>query len=667
MRSGPSVRASLGSSLRVLAPLLLGIGLALWRLGLPERSLSSAGPRALSDAAFAVVLLLLVLYAARGLGMLMLRHLGVGAPDPLLGLVFSVAGGLGVLAYGVLALGLLSVLRPTAIFVWVGIATVVAWRETVVHCGAWGDPLQPFRRLSPGLKAALVTAIAVFFFSLVQAMTPVWDYDGLMYHLQAPALFLKAGRLLLLPDLWQANGPLAAEMLYLVGLAAGSEVFSKVIHLAIAAFLVIATFAVARRHLGERAGWLAGGILLGVPILPVWGSLAYADMTWALYEFLALTAYLEWRASPRRGWLLVSGVMLGLAMGSKYTALAILPVLVLAVLLDPQAGAGAKRIRSALWLGLTGVMVASPWYAKNLLWAGNPFYPFFFGGPEWTPRRLQMLMAYLQSFGTGRSLADYLLLPVSLLTRRAAFGTFMSRIDIPSPLLYLALGFPFLRRDHPFRPLGWILLLRFALWAAGTQQTRFLLPLYPVLALLSAAVLEAWIAHAGARRWRRAATIGIVAGMVGVTMAYQMIYMASTRPVRVVVGAETKNAFLERSVYDYAALRHITSRLGESDRVFMAWDGQGYYCDQRCVPDAEQSQWTQLIAAASSPEHLTAALREREVTHLLVDLEGLSFLLNHDPTGAHAVAASFLADYAPVCLEAVFESEKVVLYRMECK
>jgi len=238
---------------------------------------------------------------------------------------------------------------------------------------------------------------------------------------------------------------------------------------------------------------------------------------------------------------------------------------------------------------------------------------------------------------------------------------------IPSPLLYLALGFPFLRRDHPFRPLGWILLLRFALWAAGTQQTRFLLPLYPVLALLSAAVLEAWIAHAGARRWRRAATIGIVAGMVGVTMAYQMIYMASTRPVRVVVGAETKNAFLERSVYDYAALRHITSRLGESDRVFMAWDGQGYYCDQRCVPDAEQSQWTQLIAAASSPEHLTAALREREVTHLLVDLEGLSFLLNHDPTGAHAVAASFLADYAPVCLEAVFESEKVVLYRMECK
>ena len=649
-----------------MVPPLAGIGLVLWRLGLPERSVHSAGPRALSDAAFAIALLGLVLYAALGLGRLTRRLLGVGAIDPLLGLLFSVAGGLGVLAYGVLALGLLSLLRPTSIFVWLGIATVVACRETLVHGGACGDPLQPFQRLSPGLKAGLVTAIAIFALSLVQALTPVWDYDGLMYHLQAPALFLKAGRLLLLPDLWQANGPLAAEMLYLVGLAAGSEVFSKVIHLAFAALLVVATFAVARRHLGERAGWLAGGILLGVPILPVWGSLAYADMAWAAFEFLAIAAYLEWRASPERGWLIVAGAMLGLAMSSKYAALPLLPILLMAVLLDPKAGGAGARLRSALTLAGVGLLVASPWYTKNLLESGNPFYPLFFGGPQWPAERLRMLMTYLQSFGTGRSATDYLLLPVHLLTQRAAFGTFMSRIDIPSPLFLLAVGIPFLGREHPFRPLGWIALLRFAAWTLGTQQTRFLLPLYPVLGLLTAAVLEAWVARPEAARWRRTAVSGIVAGMVGVTLAYQLIYLGSTRPIGVVVGSESKDSFLERSVYDYTAVRYIRGALGEGDRVLMAWDGQGYYCDERCLPDAEQSQWTQLVVRAGSPEAVTESLRQRGIDYLLVDLEGQSFLLDHDPSGAHAAAAAFLREYEPRCLKMVFQAEKTIVFRLSC-
>ena len=648
------------------APLLI-VGLATWRLFLPERSLQAGGPRAIADAVFAIGLLVMVLCTARGLGRLTLRRLAVGEVDPLFGVVLAIAIGLGLIAYGVLALGLVGLLNPWAIFGWIAATAAVAWRETVTRGGSWGDPLQPFRHLSPGLKAALGAAIAVLVLSLVQALTPVWDYDGLMYHLQGPALFLRAGRLMLLPDLWQANGPLSAEMLYLVGLAAGSEIFSKVFHLAIASLLVLATFAVARRHLRDRPGWLAGGILLGIPILPVWGSLAYTDMAWALFEFLAVAAYLEWRTSPRRCWLLASGAMLGMALGSKYTGLALLPVLLLAVLADPRAGRGLERIRPAFWLAGIALIVAFPWYGKNLLWAGNAVFPFVLGGPGWSSERLHMLMAYLQSFGTGRTMADSLSLPIMLFTQRAAFGTFMSRIDIPSPLFLIAVAFPFLRKDHPFRPLGWILLLRFALWAVGTQQTRFLLPLYPVLSLLSAAVLEGWIAHPGAPRWRQVAVTGVVSGMVAVTLAYQAIYFASARPLSVVVGTESKDAFLERSVYDYAALRHVRENLGAGDLVLMAWDGQGYYCDERCLPDAEQSQWAQLVAEAGTPQAVTETLRDRGVTHLLVDLEGMAFLLQHDPTGLHAAAADFLQEYAPACLDAEFESEKAVVYRLDCR
>ncbi|HMK07593.1 MAG TPA: glycosyltransferase family 39 protein, partial [Anaerolineales bacterium] len=542
------------SFLRRWGPLLLAGGLGMMRLVSPERGLEATGPRALLDAAFAIGLLWAVLYTARGVGRLILRRLSLGSIDPTLGMVFAVAAGVGVLAYGVLALGLLGLLRTGFIFAFLYAALFVGWRETVAHSADWGDAWGPFRRLPIGLRLALGVAAAILMLSLLQALTPVWDYDGLMYHLQGPRLFLEAGGIRLLPNLWQANGPLTAEMIYLVGLAAGSEVFAKVFHWAVTVVLLLATFAVARRHLGNTVGWLAGGILLGVPILPIWGSLAYADAVWALFEFLAIAAYLEWRTTLRERWLIVAGGMLGLALGAKYTALPLLSILFLAVLLDSRGGTVSGRFRSSVLLSAAALVVASPWYVKNLVLAGNPVYPFLLGGPGWSADRLAMLMTYLDSFGTGRSAVATLLLPLHLLTQRAAFGTFMSRLDIPNPIFLVAVAVPFLGRDHPFRPLAWIALARFAAWAVGTQQTRFLLPLYPVLSLLSAAVIEAWVVHPRARPWRRLAATGIVAGLVAVTMAYQVIYLGSDRALGVVIGTEAKDSFLERSVYDYAAL-----------------------------------------------------------------------------------------------------------------
>lgn len=655
------------ASIPAAAP-AFALGLLLMRLLVPERSIDAVGVRAIVDAFFALGLAGLILYCGRGLGQLILRRIQIGTADPLLALVISLALGLGVLAYGVLALGLAGRLSPPTVFLWLAIAGWVAWRETVSQGKEWGDPWHPFRSLHPALKASLAAAIAIFGMSLVQALVPVWGYDGLMYHLQAPTLFLRFGKLTLLPDLWQANGPLLAEMLYLVGLAAESDVFSKVLHLSLAAILLLSTFAVARRHLGDRGGWLAGGILMGVAIFPVWGSFAFADMAWALFEFLAVAAFLEWRRAPQRQWIVVSGALAGFSMGSKYTAVALLPILLLAFVTERSTGTVGERLRNVLWFGGVAALVAAPWYMKNLIWAGNPVYPFLFGGPDWPAERVAMLMAYMRSFGVGHTLVDYLLLPLHLYTQRAAFGTFIGWIDMPNLLFLLAFGFPLLKREHPLRPLGWMALLRFLLWAAGTQQTRFLLPLYPVLSLMTASVLDAWLARLGpAKKWPRIIVPGIVAGLVGFTLAFQVIYLAITRPIPVVLGRESKDSFLERRIGNYQAVRYIRSSLKPTDRVFMAWDGRSYYCDDRCLADAEQSQWTQLVLGEATPDGIAARLRQQGVTHLLLDLDGMGFLLEHDPTGSHTIAANvFFQSFEPDCLTELRNDVQVVLYELSC-
>ena len=61
-----------------------------------------------------------------------------------------------------------------------------------------------------------------------------------------------------------------------------------------------------------------------------------------------------------------------------------------------------------------------PWWARNFHYTGNPVAPFFmqiFGGEDginWDSHRSALQFQYYQSFGMGRGLMDFLLLPVNL-------------------------------------------------------------------------------------------------------------------------------------------------------------------------------------------------------------------------------------------------------------
>ena len=106
------------------------------------------------------------------------------------------------------------------------------------------------------------------------------------------------------------------------------------------------------------------------------------------------------------------GALAGFAMGSKYTGLTVFPILLLAFLVERSSGTFSTRLRNGVAFSSVALIVAAPWYLKNLLWAGNPVYPFIIGGPDWSAERLAILLAYLRSFGVDKSLADTLLLPL---------------------------------------------------------------------------------------------------------------------------------------------------------------------------------------------------------------------------------------------------------------
>jgi hypothetical protein len=637
----------------------------------PERPMTYVGPRALLDAGFSLGLLGLILLIAGGLGRKVQRWLKLDGLTRLERTVFGLSAGLGVLAYGVLALGLVGLLRPRAILLWLVLAGVWSWREWTEILEGLPDWLaQQFHALQRSRldgKAWLMSAGLIAVLTLLQALTPPWDYDGLMYHLQGPRFFLEAGRIVLLPDIWQANGPLTIEMLFAVGLAFDSDTFAKLMHLACTVLLVLATFAFGRRYLRPTGEWTAAAILVGIPIFPVWASLAYADMAWALYEFLALYALTLGMEDDRCRWPALSGAMMGLALGSKYLALGGAAVLGLWLLWQSRAqGWKAVLVRGVLFGG-TALLVGSPWYIKNWLIGGNPVYPLFLGGTGWTADRMHWHTVYHHSFGTGHSVWDYLLLPWNLYAQHTRFGTFMGSAEILSPLFPLALLYPRTHRSRAMDGLAVVTLVRFAVWSLGSQQTRFLLPIFPTLSLLTSGVFTDLTARFAFRRWGRILQTGLTGGIVVATLLYSLLLFAKVQPLEVVSGGESKDTFLRRTVNDYPALQFVRDGLPPQARVLMMWDGSAYYCDERCLPDAENSRWTRLTLTSPSVSSAAASLRAMGVTHLLFSVGDADFMLQHDPTGQHRRAAEFfLQEFRPLCTKEIYRDEWVQLYELTC-
>lgn len=657
--------------LRLTAGLITAV-ICLLHWFLPQQPVDGVGTLSLLSPLYTVLLSVLVVVIASGLGRL---ALGVLAPnedcDPLESLVFSFGLGMALVGFGVYALGLAGLFRPEWIAVFLIVVAVISTTGVVrlrrdarigldLLRGDWGRA-----RVGWLLMLGLVGSIAIL--SLLIALAPPWAYDGLMYHLQAPRLFLQQGRIVSLPGILQANGPLLGQMLFSIGLALGSDTFSQVIHLTFAAALFLAVLAAGRRLLGPAGGWVAAGVLLGIPIVPLWGTLAYVDMIHALYELLAVWGILRWQQDQRPHWLLLSAVMAGIALGTKVMALFLLPAFCLWLALLARRQGWLRAAGTAAAYGLLVCLVASPWYLFNLIALGDPAYPFLNGGAEWPPARVLLHLDYLRSFGAGRSLADFLLLPWNLYFRHEAFAALMQSIEYPSFLFPLALLLPVISLSPQARPLAGLAVLRLATWYLGSQQTRFLLPLYPVWALMVAAVLLGIEQRLHFRLAYPRVTGALTAGLVITTLVYVAIYTIGERPVGVVLGLESRKAYLSDAVYDYRALDYVVSGLPRDARVLQLWDGQSYYCDARCIPDAGQVQGPFLHNLARTVDDMRAELEARGVTHLLIDLEGLNFLLLHDPKGTHMAAARFfLTEFVPACGQAVYQDSLVRIYRLTC-
>jgi hypothetical protein len=155
--------------------------------------------------------------------------------------------------------------------------------------------------------------------------------------------------------------------------------------------------------------------------------------------------------------------------------------------------------------------------------------------------------------------------------------------------------------------------------------------------------------------------------LIFIPIFYQAQIMKQYRTIDVLVGRTSRDDFLEQAIGDYAAARFIQAELPDSARVLMLGNGRGYYCVPKCIPDPDHFHWARQIVDLQSSTSLITWLRDMDVTHLLISIEDLDFLLQHDARGVMLKAFNSVSTISShECFDQAYADRWTEIYSLKC-
>lgn len=576
-----------------------------------------------------------MIVAGCGLGRLARRSWRLKDEPWLDGFVLDTSFGLGVLSLVFFAMAALHVLPLPA-------PSLVGPYMALVLAGLIGLPLVAGNAVPSLIEwfkqkrwPSLPTAVCVIVFIclalvvLVPALAPPSgsDWDSLAYHLAIPKLFVQHGGFYYIDFASHSNFPMLVEMLYTPALAMHEPAGAKMVHYLYGVLLVLAVVMLVRKHFNAKGAPLAALAIAGMPIVMWEATTAYIDLATALYTVVAVYLLLDYLDKSELRSLVWCGAAAGFAASTKMTGLALIPMLavwlvvdhVVAALRGRQAGTETGRYGRvfihALVLCGVGLLVCSPWYIKSLIYTGNPVYPFFysiFGGKDWTQELAHNYTMLQRHFGVGHDFASFMFLPFDLTFYSTRFydtpGLFVG------PILLVAVPLLLVARCWSRKLVGLLVffIAQLAIWFAFTQQSRYLIPAFAILAVIVAAV-----AYSDQRlRVTRVAlyTVFAATALFGVWLTGFAIPSATP----VVLGYETADQYLSRTLPLYSAEEWINNNTPRDAKVALFGENRGFYLDRDYVW-ADWGHNARFTRKFASVDDFIVYLKRQGVTHAIVD------------------------------------------------
>lgn len=531
------------------------------------------------------------------------------------------AGALGLIAF---ALGLAHALNPALLK---GLLVALAL-ASIVQIGLeapklnWQEELAALRAIDFSGSAYIPAAgivLAVGFQALI-AMGPTLFYDSLVYHLALPDLYLRHGAMVATPMNAYAGIPGGVEMLYAWLLPwGGFGSPCQLLHLSLGVFTAAAIAAIGARLRRPAAGLWGAAIFLTTPMVMLASGRPGIELGWSWYLSLCMLALLSAEERPRS--MDLAAIFAGLALGTKYQAVLLLPAVVLYFFFAMERAAALKASRRFVFIA---VAVAAPWGLRNIAFYRNPVFPF--AGGIFAPASAVDVPAFVSSahgraLTSGEGLREFLVHPWTYsMPQESSEADNVVSIGFLA-LLPLALAF---RKDWGISRL---LLLGALLWVPinlFSGLARFSIPALVPLAVacgLTVASLEGFAANAA----------GI---FLSVVMMLNLLYVHSKADAllwRVLSGEIPVPTFLShrRPIYfapPYPAYAWMNEQLGKDARVLLVGEPRSFYLDrdnETSSPYAAQPI-AEYANASNSGADLYNRLRSAGISHVYINIAAMS-------------------------------------------
>jgi len=479
-------------------------------------------------------------------------------------LLLSLGLGLGFLAFITLLTGLIHV-SPWIFFVLFCVLTVgigSTWRDFFHALLELGQLIQQTDLRKRLLYFGCCGALALFM--LPWALTPTLFPDTLRYHFGLTRVFEQAGRIRFISDYAEAGLASNWQMLFLPQLLLSGESVAMIFNW-IALPLIALTVAVATPREGR---WIAALTLISTPFLLEVSTLGNNDLGVAFFSALACLAL---RNSSGRAPFFLGGVFAGLAVGTKYTALA--PML---VLLSVFAFFHERdRTSNFLWAFIGLSLGYFPWFVRNVIWTGDPFYPALSDWLPWAKTEGQWVAQHyrmeMANYGSPKAWPlRTLLAPWEATVADPRFG----HESDPGVLFWCVapcLGvLAWLRKQN--RPLIIFVIVSIAagwVWSMGAHVTRFLAPLIPIFAIAVGEGWNEWMTTQPSARTRSLVT-GIILLLAGINFWQALTSLSGfAQPYSYLLGGMTRENYLRQQSPSYRAADWLGQAGRVQDRVLL--------------------------------------------------------------------------------------------------
>ena len=449
-----------------------------------------------------IFLLTLLFFVAACPGLKFLKLLNLDKRSPLELFVLSAAAGFALLCETLVIVGMMGFFRPAVIcLIPIGFFLMSA-REALFSLRSLINFLRTFRfSLSP--QCFLVAAFGVFVgINILKCfLPPHGPTDVLYYHLMLPKLYLFHNAIVTHPTLFPSFFPSNGEVLFSLSLLLGGPVFVNLTVFGFGLLTVMALYTYAQKYVRKEFALIPGIIFLTAPVVNSWGTMAYTDNILGLYLFLMCMLLLEHKNTPGWNLVILSGVMTGMAMGSRYQAVPMICLIFCGILITD-----IKKWKQLFLLFLftmtVGVAFASPWFIRNVVITGNPLYPllqdnFFRQGQIPSAAMYGSIGSLLNT--AWRTFRDCYFIPFSYLFSGALISESADYERFIGPLFLCLAPFVFFIRNNLIKwPFIFItILLSYLCVGMFLGNVRYFVIMIILLSLLGGAVFQEIFLHAG--------------------------------------------------------------------------------------------------------------------------------------------------------------------------